>query len=143
MPRHPTTASHRLTDREAGFSVVEVIIAMMVLALISIGLMPLMMSAINGSATNRSIVRATSLATAQLATMRQRLGAAPTSTCTQITAIATELSIVQSGLKETMVSSSCPAPADRPETVTVTVTVTPTTNETQVLARLSTEILVS
>ncbi len=122
---------------------VEVIIAMLVLALISIGMLPLMMTAINASATNRSMVQATSLATAQLAAMRQRLGAAPTSTCAEITAIATELSVEQSGVKATVVSSSCPAATDRPETVTVTVTVTPAHDAAKVLTKLSTEILVN
>lgn len=142
MPRHPTTAAHRLADREAGFSVVEVIVAIFVLGMLSIGVLPLMVTALNASTTNRQIVNATGFADDQLATMRQRVGVAPTSTCAQISAIATELTVTRDDLKAVVTTAGCPEGTSRPGTVTVSARVTPT-NSTRVLAELSTQILVS
>ncbi|MCA0250944.1 MAG: type II secretion system GspH family protein [Actinobacteria bacterium] len=59
---------------DSGFSLIEVIIAMFVLALMAMGLIPLMIGAMQSSVTNRAMAAASAFATAQIAEVQSAFG---------------------------------------------------------------------
>lgn len=140
LPSHTPLAHARPAD--AGFSVIEVIIAMAVLGLMSIALVPAMLTAIQVSTTNREQVAATTYANAQLASLRQQLATNPTRTCDAIAADAAGLSVAKDALIATVTITRCPPTSDRPGTVAVSVGVAASKKPTAPLTVLNSEILV-
>ena len=62
---------------DRGFSLVEVIIAMFLLAVLSLAVLPLLIGATRLSVTNKDVVAANAFANAQLATLRDSFPLAP------------------------------------------------------------------
>ena len=59
---------------ESGFSLIEIVVAMLVLALMAIGVLPLIIGTVQTGVSNRSQVAATTFANAQLAELRAAFG---------------------------------------------------------------------
>lgn len=116
MTSHPTRTI--LAD-QAGVSIVEIVVAMFILAMMSIGVLPLMMGAVSASAGNRDLVAATSLANGQLATLEAAFPNASENSCAAVSAAAATGITDPSGSGATadVVIGECPA--DYPGTVTV------------------------
>ncbi|UUT36706.1 prepilin-type N-terminal cleavage/methylation domain-containing protein [Microbacterium elymi] len=128
-----------------GFSMVELIIAMFLLAVIALALLPLLVGVTRTSSTNKSLVAATSLANAQVSAIRTLYpNDSTTSTCTALAqsivklktgADATGITLASSqplisgipgptgsGLSAKVTTSGCPSTL--PGTVAMTVAVT-------------------
>lgn len=116
MTSHHTRST--LAD-QAGVSVVEIIMAMFILAVMSIGVLPLMMGAIQASAGNRDLVAATALANAQLATLQADFPNSAENSCAAVAAMAATGISDPSGSGATATISVGNCPADYPGTVTV------------------------
>ncbi|WP_396641579.1 hypothetical protein [Microbacterium sp.] len=131
-------------QEEAGFSLVELVIAMFFIAVLALALLPLLTGATQSSTTNRTLVAATSYANAQLAPIRAAFPHdALTTTCTAVAAMgATAVPDPSgSGLAATIAVEPCPVAL--PDTVMVTVTVFEAASPSKVLVRMPTEIVVS
>ncbi|WP_417562883.1 prepilin-type N-terminal cleavage/methylation domain-containing protein [Microbacterium sp.] len=153
---------HRGGATSDGFSVVELIIAMFLLAVIALALLPLLVGVTRTSSTNKELVAATSLANAQVSVIRTLFpNDSSTSTCAALAqaivqlksgADATGITLsspqplisgipgpASSGLVAKVSTSGCPAAT--PGTVSMTVVVTDTAGKT--LVTLPTLIAVS
>jgi type II secretory pathway pseudopilin PulG len=106
---------------QAGVSVVEIIMAMFILAVMSIGVLPLMMGAVGASANNRDLVAATALANAELATIQADFPNTGENSCAAVKAAAATGVTDPSGSGATATISVADCPADYPGTVTVRV----------------------
>nr|WP_274635829.1 prepilin-type N-terminal cleavage/methylation domain-containing protein [Microbacterium bovistercoris] len=130
---------------DAGFSIVEVIIAMFLLAVIALALLPLLVGVTRSSVTNKSLVAATSLANAQLAPIRSQFPNTSTGTnqCSDVRAKSASAvpGPAGSGLLADVVVAACPTTF--PDTVTVTVKVYKSGAPSQILAAVPTKILVT
>ncbi|MET0295796.1 MAG: prepilin-type N-terminal cleavage/methylation domain-containing protein [Microbacterium sp.] len=128
--------------RDEGFSLVEVIIAMFLLAVIALAVLPLTITAVRASVGNADIVAATSFAHAQLAPIRDAFPQNPTSTtsCAVLRARATAgvPGPAGSGLLAGIAVGTCPTVYPGSMTVTVTVSENGST-----LVTLPTRVLVS
>ncbi len=125
-----------------GFSLVEVILAMLLLSMLSLAVLPLIIGATALSVQNKGTVQATALADSYLSALKAKFPAQPTTDtkCSGDEGLvkrAAELVdgdpttlpniAVPSGLTRSIVVESCPtgAYAGKPAAVLVTITVTP------------------
>ena len=111
----------RLGNGQAGVSVVEVVVAMFILAVMSVAVLPLMIGAVQASAANRDVVAANSLANAQLAELQDIYSNSKTNSCATVQGEAKSgiPDIVASGATASILVGTCPA--SYPGTVSVTV----------------------
>nr|WP_028709081.1 hypothetical protein [Propionicicella superfundia] len=119
---------------------VEIIVAMFVLALMSIGLLPMLLGAVRTTQSNRELAAATTLAGASLDDARQ--AAELSSTCAALTTWKTEVTTsdpVDGNVAEATVGR---CPTSFPGTIDVSVRVYPQTDPDRTLAALSTKIVV-
>ncbi len=86
MGRLGTQGDHRArpSRAESGFSLIEIVIAMLVLALMALGVLPLILSSVQISTSNRSLVAATTFANAQLAELRAAFGNDDLRSCSEL-----------------------------------------------------------
>lgn len=130
------------TSREDGFSIVEVIIAMFLLAVLALAVLPLVIGATRVSVSNRDLVAAAAFANSQLAPIRADFPNDPVSptTCSSLRArAATEVADpAGTGLTADILVGTCPTAY--PGTVTVVVTVSDADGE---LTSIPTRIPVS
>lgn len=138
MTSHHT---HSTLADQAGVSVVEIVMAMFILAVMSIGVLPLMMGSVQASAKNRDLVAATSLANAQLATLQADFPNSAENSCNAVKAMAATAISDPSGSGATATISVGDCPADYPGTVTVKVAGLPANAKTAAV-QLTSEILV-
>lgn len=126
----------RLRD-QAGFSLIEIVIAMFVLALMAMALIPMMIGSLKLGVQNREMVAATSLAN-QLVTDARREGG---SGCSALTLWAgrSDLAPANSGFTAAA-TASCPA--GFPGAARVSVTVRPADDASSTLIRLTTKVMV-
>lgn len=110
-------------DLDEGFSLIEVVVAMLLFALISVALLPLAISAVQLSVVNRDQVAANTFASAQLQAVRADFGDDAENSCTAVRALAgTGLpDPAGTGLAADLTVSACPAAY--PDVVTVTAAV--------------------
>jgi prepilin-type N-terminal cleavage/methylation domain-containing protein len=140
---HP--AAHSATSTDAGFSLIEIVVSMFILALFAVALLPLLVQGLKQSSQTATIASAIQLANGQL-----DLARAQASTCTALgstPAVAVGAASLYRGvpLQVTKTVGACPNPvptATTPGTVTFTVTVT-RTDTSQNLAQLTTRIYVN
>lgn len=130
-----------------GFSLVEMIIAMFLLAVLSLAVLPLLISATALSIDNRDRVEATALADAHLSALQAQFPAQPatTTTCADLRTAATKLVdsdpttlpniVIPTGYARTLTVEACPtgANAGKPAAILVTVRVTPLDGDIAVL----------
>lgn len=120
------------TRSDDGFSLVEVIIAMFLLAVVSLAVLPLILSGVRLSYLNKDLVAATAFANTQIAVLRDDFPLNPTTptSCATLQTRAVGLGSAISdpaatGMKATItIVDACPAAAAGfPASVRVTVTV--------------------
>ena len=120
-----------MARHEEGFSLVEVIIAMFLLAVLSLAVLPLTIAAARTSVVNRELVAATAFANAQLAPIKADFGVgrAGPARCSELAARAVPATgaipdPAGAGMSATVAIGPCPTdPAQYPATVAVTVEV--------------------
>lgn len=121
-----------MLSRDDGFSLVEVIISMFLLAVLALAVLPLIIGATRLSVSNKDSVAATAFANSQLSVLRDAFPLAPTTptSCAALQARTVALASAVSdpagsGMKATVeVIDVCPATtADYPASLRVTVTV--------------------
>lgn len=140
-----TSIRRRGPRPDGGFSIVEMIIAMFLLAVIALALLPLLIGVTRSSTTNKALVAATNLANAQVAAIRAQFpNDATNTTCSGLAQAVARLKTATpdpaltlsapqplvtgipgpdaSGLQAEVRTTACPA--DPPGTVEMTVTVT-------------------
>ncbi|MFI8594780.1 prepilin-type N-terminal cleavage/methylation domain-containing protein [Microbacterium sp. NPDC078428] len=130
--------------REDGFSAVELVIAMFLVAILALALLPLLMTGTRTSDTNRSLVAATAFASAQLAPIRADFAPhelATTCTSVQSAAVTARPGPSGSGLLADVLVSGCPG--EYPGTVTVTAIAYASASPGSPLATVATRIVVS
>ncbi|HML49842.1 MAG TPA: type II secretion system protein [Propionicimonas sp.] len=113
---HPTRTI--LAD-QAGVSLVEIVVAMFILAMMSIGVLPLMMGAVAASAGNRDLVAATSLVNGQLAALEAAFPNTSENSCAAVSAAAAAGITDPSGSGATAAIVVGECPAEYPGTVAV------------------------
>lgn len=138
MPRSPDSGAPPLPGGQSGFSLIEIVIAMFVLALMVLALFPLLVGAMRASAVNNDIVEATSLANSLLTDAR-REGA---SGCSALTAWAGRPDLAPAGSSMTVKASAGACPAALPATVFVNVVIHPAGDDSRTLIELSTKVMV-
>lgn len=127
---------------ESGFSMIEIVVAMFVLAVMSIGLLPLILGAIKTSVSNRQMVAATTLAGASLDDARRAAASSPS--CAALTNWRTGLVTGTPTADGSIVEATVGAcPTSFPGTVLVSVRVRSATDSTATLAALQTKIIVN
>lgn len=137
--------AHVEAAADGGVSIVEVVIAMFLLAVLAVAVLPLLVGVVRTSATNRSIVSATAFANAQLAPIRAAFPntATGTNACSGVQAKAATgvAGPAGSGLAADVAVAACPS--TYPGTVLVTVTVYRSATPGTILASVPTKILVT
>jgi type II secretory pathway pseudopilin PulG len=113
-PEHPW-------DGEAGVSLVEIVVAMFLFAVMSVAVLPLMMGAVQASTTNRDLVAVNNLASAQLATLEAGFPNSAENSCAAVAATAANGIADPSGSGATASITIGACPSSFPATVTVTV----------------------
>jgi prepilin-type N-terminal cleavage/methylation domain-containing protein len=142
-PRGTHPPKHR-RHPDDGFSIVELVIAMFLVAILAMAVLPLLVQGTRASASNTSLVAATTFAGDRLAFFRDQFPSDTlTTTCTAVQAHrATGIpDPAGSGLSADILVSECPA--DLPGTVTVTARVYESADPTALLATVPTRIVVS
>lgn len=134
---------HSLARTDEGFSIIELVIAMFLLAILALAVLPLLIGATKTSAVNRSLVSATTYANAQLAPIRAQFpnDAASTSCAAVAARAATGVVDTASGLLADISVSACPA--SMPGTVTVTASVYKAGAAANPLTTIPTKIVVT
>ncbi len=132
----------QLRDRQSGVSLVEIVVAMFLLALMSVAVLPLMIGTVRASATNSELLAADSLANAQLATLQASFPNATANSCAAVSATATSGVADPSGSGATASITFGACPASYPATVKVTVQAY-RPDSTKAVITLDSEILVS
>lgn len=126
-----------------GFSLVEIVIAMFLLALMAMAVLPLLIGTVTASVTNRSMVAATTFANATLESIRAEFPTDGESSCAAVRDKAVDADDpAGTGLRATITVTPEECPTALPDTLTVTVEVKEPA-ETRPLVTLVTEILVS
>lgn len=110
----------QLTNGEAGVSLVEIVVAMFLFAVMSVAILPLMMGAVQASAANRDLVAANSLANKQLALLQTTFPNSAENSCAAVVLKAINGTTDLSWSGTTSISVG-PCPSSYPATVTVTV----------------------
>lgn len=119
MDSHPESPE-QLWDRQAGVSLVEIVVAMFLFAIMSVAVLPLMIGAVQASVTNRDLVAVNSLANAQLATLAATFPNSAENSCADVAAAAGGIDDPSgSGASAVITVGACPG--SYPATVTVTV----------------------
>lgn len=131
-----------LSDSQSGGSLVEIVVAMFLLALMSVAVLPLMIGTVRASATNSDLLAADSLANAQLASLQATFPNATASSCAAVSATATSGVADPSGSGVTASITFGACPTIYPATVKVTVQAF-RPNGTDAVVTLDSEILVS
>lgn len=134
----------RAEQASAGFSLVEIVIAMFVLALMAMGLIPLMISAMKLSVGNRSQVAATAFANAQVSEIQAAFSNDTPRKCSELAGFEhTNLADPGgTGLVATR-RSLTPCGSDPFATATVRVSVADADEPGKALVTLTTEVLVT
>lgn len=136
-----------MDQNQEGFSLVELIVAMFLLAILALAVLPLMITATKTSTVNRSLVAATTFANSQLAPIRTSYpNDSTTSSCAALRSAFVKTGTVDpagTGLLADVAVSACPVAAALPGTVTVTVTVYRASAPTPALVSLPTLVLVA
>jgi type II secretory pathway pseudopilin PulG len=114
-------STNQLSDGQAGVSLVEIVVAMFLFAVMSVAVLPLMVGAVQASTTNRDLVAINSLANAQLATLQATFPNSAENTCAAVAATAADgiADPSGSGAAASITVGACPS--SYPATVTVTV----------------------
>ncbi|WP_160150814.1 type IV pilus modification PilV family protein [Microbacterium timonense] len=120
-----------MSRADEGFSIVEVIIAMFLLAVIALAVLPLMIGATRTSVVNRDLVAAITFANAQLAPVKAAFGVDPAgpARCSELRtrAVPSTAAIADpagTGMSATVEIGACPTgAASYPATVAVAVKV--------------------
>lgn len=129
-----------------GFSLVEIVIAMLVLALMALGALPLILGSMRVSTSNRSLVAATTFANAQLAEIRAAFGNDTARRCSELVAPYVRSGFPDpagTGLTADRTVPDSPCSGETYQTVVVTVAVHPAGDPGHDLVVLTSEILVS
>jgi len=130
-------------SRDAGFSIVELVVAMFLLAVLALALLPLLVGATRTSVVNKSLTSATAFANAQLAPIRAAYpNDSTTSSCAALRSAfnsKTTADPAGTGLQALITVGTCPV-APFPAIVTVNVTVT---KGSTTLVSLPTKVLVA
>lgn len=129
---------------DIGFSLVELVIAMFLLAVIALALLPLMIASTQTSSVNGSLVSATTFANSQLAPIRASYpDDAAGSSCATLRGLArTDVAgPTGSDLVADIVIGACPASGSYPAAIPVTVTVGSSTDSSVTLAEISTYVV--
>ncbi|SFI37117.1 MULTISPECIES: type IV pilus modification PilV family protein [Microbacterium] len=140
------------TQSDDGFSLVEVIIAMFLFAVISLAVLPLLISGVSLSTENRDVVAATTLANDRIAQLREQFptSAGSTKTCSALVAAVSGLAASDPANPGLVITASAsadpgytqvcpPAASDYPRSVLVTVTVA---DSSATIARVPTRLTV-
>lgn len=116
----------RNNQDDSGFSLVELVIAMFVLAVLSLAVLPLIVGTTDVSTQNRGLLAATAFANDQLAKIQQAYPATPgddTTSCVALRALESAPPVTDpaSGFEARLTIGACPAefPASVPVVVTV------------------------
>jgi len=130
---------------DAGFSLVEMVIAIFLLAMLALAILPLMLGATGVSTTNKALVSANAFAGAQLAPIREAYpSTAVSSSCGALRAAHAKTGIAgPSGSSMKADITVGPCPTAYPGTVAVTVRVYNSAAPAQTLVSLPTNILVT
>lgn len=122
-------------------SLIEVVIAMLLLAIMAMAVVPLLIVPVKASLANRSTIAATAFANATLESLRAEFPLDGESSCTTVRERENPALPDPAGtsLKANVTAGACPT--DLPGTVTVTVQVTD--SDTSPLITLATEIVVT
>ncbi|MGV8908558.1 MAG: type II secretion system protein [Propionicimonas sp.] len=108
-------------DGQSGVSLVEIVVAMFLFAVMSVAVLPLIMGAVQVSATNRDLVAANSLANAQLALLTTTFPSSAENACAAIVAKAASGILDPSGSATLASIAVGTCPSSYPATVTVIV----------------------
>ena len=129
-------------QRELGISIVEVVVAMFILAVMSLALLPLLLGAIQASVVNRELVAATSLAQGKLAEVREAFPDLGDNSCAAVKSKAASNvpDPASSGLLANVTVGGCPS--GYPGVVKVTAAAG-RPGEANALAQLSTQVVVT
>lgn len=129
----------RLPPSEEGFSIVEVLVAMLMLALLAVSFLPVLVTGLRLTANNSSITTAAQLVQEQL-TLARSQGA----TCTALSSfrVAAAASVVDGAGKTLVVAKALTCPSTYPGSATFTATVTASGSSTTI-ASATTLIYVS
>ncbi len=129
--------------RQAGVSLVEIVVAMFLFAVMSVAILPLMIGAVQASATNRDLVAANSLANAQLATLQIAFPNSAANPCSSVLARAASgiFDPSKSGATASISVGACPT--SYPATVSVTVRAFRPNNASKAVVTLESAVLVS
>jgi len=111
----------QLSGGQAGVSLVEIVVAMFLFAVMSVAVLPLMIGAVQASATNRDLVAINSLANARLATLEATFPNSVENSCAAVAATAASGIADPSGSGATASITVGTCPSSYPATVTVTV----------------------
>ena len=111
----------QLKDGQAGVSLVEIVVAMFLFAVMSVAVLPLMIGAVQASASNRDLVAVTSLANAQLAALATSFPNSAENSCAAVVAAASSGVVDPSGSGATASVTVGTCPSSYPATVQVTV----------------------
>jgi len=140
-----TCIRHRTTHSDGGFSIVEMIIAMFLLAVIALALLPLLVGVTRSSTTNKDLTAATTFANSQLAAVRNAYPTDSTaSSCSALRAGFAKTGLTDpagTGLEADVIISPCPA--GTPDVVGVVVKVYRDAGPESVLVTLPTKVLVA
>ena len=120
MDSHPESPE-QLWDRQAGVSLVEIVVAMFLFAIMSVAVLPLMIGAVQASVTNRDLVAVNSLANARLAMLEAAFPNSAENSCAAVAAAAANGVADPSGSGATASIAVGTCPSGYPATVTVTV----------------------
>lgn len=134
--------SRVLLPSDTGFSLIEVVVAIVVLVAMSLGLLPLLIGSVKISAVNRDLVSASSYAHSRVSELRDAFPDAADTSCAAVTARETtnDVDPAGTGLKSDIGVASCPAVY--PGVVTVTVVVRNSMSASS-LVTLNTQIVVT
>lgn len=139
------TTPARAQHDDSGFSMVELVIAMFVFAIIAMAILPAAVQATKLSAVNREHVSANAFASAELAGIRAAFPDDATNSCAAVRAYQTSTNIADpaaSGLTASRTVASCPS--TYPGLVTVTARVfDPKTSTSRPAVVISTRIVVT
>jgi type II secretory pathway pseudopilin PulG len=108
-------------DRQAGVSLVEIVVAMFLFAIMSVAVLPLMLGSVKPSAINRDLLASNSLASARLATLEASFPNWVDNSCAAVAATAATGIADPSGSGATASITVGACPSSYPATVTVTV----------------------
>jgi prepilin-type N-terminal cleavage/methylation domain-containing protein len=141
--------SKQFCDGQAGVSLVEIVVAMFILAIMSVAILPLTIGAVQASAMNRDLLAADTLANTQLATLQNDFPeTSPGNSCALV--LARKASNIPDPSGSTVTGSITFTPAECPSTLTsypitlrVTVQSFRASNPTRAVVTIDSAILVS